>query len=297
MLGFPWEKVEVVWGNTSKHLPFSSLQVGSQTTHAHTRANHAAGLDAKRKLQEIAAHDLGGSPDDYAVGDERVYATANRSRYLSFARAAGRAVQLGGRYDGHELDESLHPMTVAAATALAGTGLMGVAKDTFSHDGDTWSFTIGFAEVEVDIETGHVRVVDYTAVTDSGRVVNPRSLWAQIAGGGIQGMGHARSQKWVYDQHWGLPVAKRFYHSKPPSILDVPLTITTDAVGLPDPENPVGAKGIGEPAIGAGAAAVICAVGDAVGDDLFKRLPITPDMILSSLESGPDAIEPLTAHV
>lgn len=110
-------------------------------------------------------------------------------------------------------------------------------------------------------------------------------------------MGHAPSQKWVFDQHWGLPIAKRFYHNRPPSILDAPLRITADALDLPDPENPIGAKGIGEPAIGCGAPAVLCAVADAVGDEFFKRLPITPDMILSALESGPQSIEPLTAHV
>ena len=68
VLDFPWEKVEVAWGRTDRNLPWSASQGGSQTTHAHTRANWAAGLDAKRKLQEIAARDLGGSSDDYEVG-------------------------------------------------------------------------------------------------------------------------------------------------------------------------------------------------------------------------------------
>ena len=284
VLGFPWDQVEVAWGNTARNLPWSSSQSGSQTTHAHTRANYAAGLDAKQKLQEIAARDLGGSADQYDVGPQGVFRTGNPSRRLSFAQAARRAIQLGGKYDGHELPEDVNPMTVASAQALAGLGLMGVAKDNFGRDGDTYSFAIGMAEVEVDVETGHVDIKEYAVTADVGTVVNPRGLAAQLHGGGVQGMGHARSQKWAYDQHWGRPVAKRFYSNKPPTMLDVPLTMTWDAVGEPDPESPVGAKGIGEPSIGAGAGAVLNAIADAVGDDHFRRLPVTPDMIVSALD-------------
>ena len=63
----------MIWGDTSRGLPWSSIQAGSQTTYAHTRANYATGMDAKRKLQEIAAKDLGGKPEDYEVGGERVF--------------------------------------------------------------------------------------------------------------------------------------------------------------------------------------------------------------------------------
>ena len=77
VLDVPWEKVEVIWGDTGKHLPWTCLSVGSQTTHAMTRANHAGAMDARRKLQEIAARDLGGAPDDYEIGGERVYRRGN----------------------------------------------------------------------------------------------------------------------------------------------------------------------------------------------------------------------------
>ena len=298
VLGFPWENVEVAWGNTSKHLPWSSSQAGSQTTHAHTRANHAAGLDAKRKLQEIAARDLGGSADQYDTGELGVFRRGNPSRRLSYAQAARRAIQLGAEYDGHELPEDINAMTVASATALAGLGLMGVAKDDFGRDGDTYSFAVGLAEVEVDVETGHVRIVDYTVIGDVGTVVNPRGLGAQLHGGGIHGFGHALTQKWVYDQHWGLLVAKRFYSNKPTTMLDIPLEMEWGAVDLPDPETPVGARGVGEPSVGAGAGAVLCAVADAVGDDHFRRMPITPDMVISALNGAPDDVnKAFRAHV
>jgi xanthine dehydrogenase molybdenum-binding subunit len=92
ILQMPWEKVEVIWGDTSKGLPYSCLSVGSQTTHAMTRANHAAGMDAKRKLQEIAAKDLGGSPDDYELGNERVHRRGNPGGGLSYADMSCRRI-------------------------------------------------------------------------------------------------------------------------------------------------------------------------------------------------------------
>ena len=60
------------------------------------------------------------------------------------------------------------------------------------------------------------------------------------------GIGHAISQKWVYDQHYGVPLAKRFHYNKPPTILDIPEKMSWDAVNLPDPQTPVGAKGIAD---------------------------------------------------
>ena len=97
VLGPPWENYEIVWGNTANSLPWSSQQDGSQTTNAHTRANYAAALDAKRKLQEIAAKELGGTPDAYDVGNGRVYQRGTPARALTFAQAAARAIALGGK--------------------------------------------------------------------------------------------------------------------------------------------------------------------------------------------------------
>ena len=293
-----WEQAEVVWGNTARHLPWSSLQAGTMTTHAHTRANHAAGEDARRKLQEIAARDLGGAADDYEVADGRVFRRGNRAQGLSFAQAARRAVELGGRYDGHELPEDINAMTSASASALAGLGLIGVAKDNYPTGGRVQSYCIGFAEVEVDTETGGIALKDYRVATDCGTVVNPRTLAAQLHGGGIQGFSEALGRKWVYDRRWGLQVSKRFYSNRPPTLLDVPheQEMAWTAVGLPDPFTPVGARGIGEPSHGAGAGAVLCAIADALGDGYFNRTPVMSDMILTRLENLPAPVSPLAAH-
>ena len=297
VLAMPWDKVEVIWGDTGKGLPWTCLSVGSQTTHAMTRANHAGAMDAKRKLQEIAAHDHGGSPDDYDVGNERVFRRGSPGSGMTYAQAAKRAIELGGKYDGHELPMDINPMTKGSATRLAGLGLMGVAKDNYPRDGDTYSFVIGFAEVEVDVETGHVTLVDFMAVGDVGTVVNPRSLVAQIKGGTCLGIAHALFQKSVVDPHYGHSLARRFHYSKPLTILDIPASMHAEALDLADPETPVGARGVGEPPVGAGYGAVLNAIADAVGDEVFRRAPVTSDVILMALEHGKPMHEPLRAHV
>jgi CO/xanthine dehydrogenase Mo-binding subunit len=297
ILDMPWEKVDVTWGDTGKHLPWTCPSVGSQTTHAMTRANHAGAMDARRKLQELAALELGGSPGDYEVGGERVYERRDPGLGLSFAEAARRAIRRGGKFDGHELPEDINPMTRASATALAGLGLMGVAKDNYGRDGVTYSFVIGYAEVEVDTETGGVRVVDILGVGDVGTVVNPRSLLAQIKGGVCLGVAHALFQKSVVDPRYGVSLTDRFHYSKPLSILDIPAVMQADALDMPDPDTPVGARGVGEPPVGAAYGAVMSAIQDAVGEDVFRRAPVTADVILMSLEHGRRMHEPLRMHV
>lgn len=300
-MDMPWERCEVAWGDSSRHLPWSCVQGGSSTTHAHTRANWAAVLDARQKMQEIAANDLGGVPEDYEIGGQRVYRRGNRSQGLSFAQVADRAIALGGKFDGHELPEDINRMTVASATALAGQGLMGVARDNFEEGGGRMSFVAGFAEVEVDTETGDIRLVDYAAGCDAGTIIHPTTFGAQVCGGAIQGFSVALSQKWVYDRRWGLLVAKRFYNNRPPGILDVPheQPMRWASADLPDPFNPLGAKGIGEAAQGAGSGAVVNAIADALGRENgdFFRSPVTRDMILTTLEQAPTGHDRLMAHI
>ena len=290
-LDTPWEHFEIVWGSTGKHVAWSSPQAGSQTIHAHTRAHLAAAQDLKQKLQEIAALEMGGRPESYTVSNGRV-------GRMTFAQAAEAAIKRGGKFDGHEMPKDLNGMTKASVTALAGQGLIAAARDNFPRKGNTQSWVASFAEVEVDVETGEYHLVDYCAATDCGTVINPRGLAAQLHGGGVQGLGHVRSQKWVYDQRYGVSLANRFHYNKPPTILDVPLTeMKWAAVGIPDPQTPIGAKGIGEPAICAGAAAAICALTAAIGDDYLRRTPATPSMIVACLDAKKRIDEGLVSHV
>src|SRR4030095_16115243 len=100
VLDVPWDKCDVTWGDTSKHLPWTCISGGSQTTHAMTRAAHAAASDAKKKLQEGAAKTHGGNPDAYKVSSEWVSGPGGS---MTLAQAAQKAIELGGKFDGHEL--------------------------------------------------------------------------------------------------------------------------------------------------------------------------------------------------
>jgi CO/xanthine dehydrogenase Mo-binding subunit len=294
MMGVPWEKVAIAWGDTSQHLPWTCVSGGSQTTHAMTRAAHAAAADAIAKAQEIAAKALGGSPAAYRLEGERVLGPGGS---LTLAQVAQRAIELGGKYDGHELPDNINKVTATSAAALAGQGLMGVARDTYKRDGTSFSFVAGFAEVEVDTETGQYHLVDFTAIGDSGTIIHPRAYGGQLLGRAVLGMSHALALKTVYDQHYGLSLTQRFYQSRPPTILDIPRNMKWEAVNIPDPETPVGARGIGEPPVAAGACAILNALSDALGDDVYRRAPVTLDSILMALEHGRPMQDPLTAHI
>jgi CO/xanthine dehydrogenase Mo-binding subunit len=295
LLGVPWDKCSVNWGNTSKNLPWTCPSGGSQTTHAMTRAAHAAAMDARRKLQEIAANSLGGRAEDYEVAEERVFRRGGAG--LTLAEAARRAIQLGGIYDGHQVPDTVNPFTKRSVAALAGQGLVGVARDAYGRDGMTHSYVASFAEVEVDVDTGKYYVTDFLAFADVGTVIHPRALGGQVLGRSTLGIGHAIGQKWVFDPHYGEMVSKRFYQNKPPTILDVPVDMQWGALDIADPETPVGARGIGEPPVGGGCASVLNALTDALGDEIFRRTPVNADTILTSLETGRPMQHPLMAHI
>src|SRR5437764_296476 len=294
MLDVPWEQCDVVFGSTAKNLPWTCVSAGSQTAHAMTRAAHAAAKDAIKKLQEIAAKTRGGSPDSYKVAGGKVSGPGGS---MTFAQAAQKAIELGGKYDGHELPDDINNFTKTSAKALVGQGLMGVARDSYPHDGATHSFVAGFAEVEVDVETGKYHIVDYLAVADVGTIIHPRALGGQVLGRSMLGIAHAIGQHWVYDQHYGLPLAKRFYQNKPPTILDAPQKMAWDALNIADPETPVGARGIGEPPVAAGCCAVLNALADALGDDVLQREPAHVGPLIAALDAGHPIQEPLTAHI
>lgn len=296
VLGVPWEKCDVTWGNTSKNLPWTCVSGGSQTTHAMTRAAHAAAMDGKQKLQEIAAKKLGGKPEQYEVSNERVFRKGGGSG-MTLAQAAQHAIRLGGKYDGHEPPDDVNKVTKASIAALAGQGLVAAAKDKYPRDGQSFSYVASFAEVEVDTETGKYDITDFLAVADVGTVIHPKALSGQILGRSILGIGHAIGQKWVFDPHYGHTISLRFHHTKPPTILDVPVNMQWAALDIPDPETPVGARGIGEPPVGGGCGAILNALSDALGDEIFRRAPVNLDTILTSLEAGRPVQDPLTAHI
>ncbi len=96
----------------------------------------------------------------------------------------------------------------------------------------------------------------------------------------------------IYDPKLGIPAAELIWQSKPPTYLDVPAEYETAAVEKPDPQNPVGVKGTGEPSLGAPASAMTSAIADALGVNL-NRTPVSLDMILNQLNGRPQAHKPL----
>ncbi len=144
-----------------------------------------------------------------------------------------------------------------------------------------YSFVAHFAEVEVDTELGHVKVVKYVAAHDSGRVVNPLTATSQVKGGAVMGIGMALHEELLYDKQTGLPLTTGYYGARVMTHLDTPevevLWIETE-----DPYGPFGAKTLGEPTIIPSVAAVANAIYNAIGKRV-RDLPITRDKILGVL--------------
>ena len=187
-------------------------------------------------LQELAARELGGSPADYRVADGRVFRAGNRASGMDFAGSG--APRDGDRRQVQWVRVPRRPSTTPPRrpwAGLAGEGLVAAARDNYPRAGAVYTWVASFAQVELDIETGEVEIIDLASTTDCGTVMHPRSLAAQTNGGVFQGIGMAKGQRWVFDPKWGIPFTKRFYTARPPGILDVPLSPRFAAVNQPDP--------------------------------------------------------------
>jgi xanthine dehydrogenase molybdenum-binding subunit len=296
VLGYDWENCVIVRGDSSRHLPWNNGQFGSNTSFTMTRTNYVAAMDALDKLKQIAAMRLGGRAADYDVASETVFHRGSPGARMSYASAARWAIEMGGEYSGENLPDDLNAMTRRSAEALAGTGLIGVARDADRHQGTVPALAAGFVEIELDVETGSVEIIDYLGVADCGTVLHPQSLATQVKGGGVMGFGMAMSERHIYDRRWGLPGGVGFHQARPPSYLDVPSEIDWAAVDIADPQNPVGAKGIGEPLMGCAAAAVLCAISDALGGHYFNRTPVVADMIINVAAERAPSHRPLAVN-
>jgi CO/xanthine dehydrogenase Mo-binding subunit len=296
VLGYDWNNVVIERGRSDKHLPWMIGQFGSNTAYTATRTNYVAALDAKEKLLEIAARTLGGAAGDYDLRNERVVHKTDASKSMSFADAAKKAVEFGGKFTGKELPGDINPLTKASADALAGTGLIGVAKDKLPKRGLVPALSAGFCMIELDTETGDFEIKEYLGVADCGTVLHPAGLQSQMHGGAVMGFGLAVTERIVYDHALGLAANVQFDQAKPPTYLDMPKSFKWAAAEGPDRDNPVGVKGIGEPIQGAAAAALVNAISDALGGHYFHRTPIVRDMIVNALAKRPQSYRPLQAN-
>lgn len=296
ILGYDWDRCVIERGGSPSNMPWNLGQFGSNTSFTMTRTNYVAAIAAKDLLLDIASQSLGGSPDDYQLENEFVVAKAG-GKSISFADCAKRAIDLGGKYDGHTLDEDLNPMTKASATAVAGTGLVAATKDKLPLVGTVAGLAAAFIEIELDTETGRVEVMDYLGIPDVGTVLHPKGLAAQVRGAAVMGFGAAGTERLVYDPEYGRPGVRGLYQAKPPSYLDVPASIGASYVeGAIDPHNPVGAKGMGEPVMGAASAAYLDAITVALDGHVFNRVPVVADMIINHLNNQPQSNKPLQVN-
>jgi CO/xanthine dehydrogenase Mo-binding subunit len=139
------------------------------------------------------------------------------------------------------------------------------------------------ARVEVDEDTGMVRVLHYVAVQDVGRAINPAGIEGQVRGGVAQGIGWALLEEIAYDESGHLRTGS-FADYALPSMGDVP-NITPVLVEVPFEKGPLGARGVGEPPVVPGAAVIANAIYDAVGVRPTE-IPMTPERVLKAIQQA-----------
>jgi xanthine dehydrogenase YagR molybdenum-binding subunit len=257
-LGLPLEAVRAVVGDTLS-TPFGPGSGGSVTLASITPAVRAAACDARGQFLELAAAMLDlpdATEEDLAVEDGEIVYRHDPGKRLTFREVAAKM----GDY------------------MIVGKGARGPNPDGQAVN----TFGAHFAEVEVNVETGQVRVLKVVAVHEIGRVINPLTAASQVYGGVAMGLGFGIMEERVIDGATGLQLTADLEGYKVPLIVDIP-EIDVDFVDLADPEaNSVGSKGLGEPPIVPTPAAIANAVADAIGVRITE-LPITPDCILRAL--------------
>ncbi|MEV6229959.1 molybdopterin cofactor-binding domain-containing protein [Saccharopolyspora shandongensis] len=153
-------------------------------------------------------------------------------------------------------------------------------KEGQGHTFPDYTFGTHAAEVEVDLETGDVRLLKYAACHDVGRAINPVRVQGQIIGGAAQGIGYALMEDCATDA--GRPLSSLFADYLIPSSMDLP-DIGVAVVESGEGRGPLNARGVGEPPIGPPAATIASAVEDAIGIRPTE-LPITAERVMALLD-------------
>ncbi len=266
-LGIPMDDVEVVHGDTGR-VAFGMGTYGSRSAAVGGTAILMSLNKIKEKGKKIAAHLLEASPGDieYAGGQ------------FSVRGAPGKAVPFGAvaltAYVPHNYPDGLEP------------GL----EETSFYDPANFCFPFGAhaCVVEVDPDTGHVKILRYLAVDDVGNVINPMIVDGMVHGGIAQGVGQALWEGAVYDDQSGQLVTGSMLDYAIPKADMLPL-YETDRTETPTPVNPLGIKGAGETGTIASTPAVVNAVVDALsglGVDHFEAMPLTPERVWKTVQAA-----------
>ncbi|OLF09367.1 carbon monoxide dehydrogenase [Actinophytocola xinjiangensis] len=266
-LGVPFEDVEVLHGDTqSSHKGMDTY--GSRSLTVGAIAVVQAADKVKAKAAKVAAHMLEAAESDveFAAGAFRVRGAGADATSVSIQDVA-LAV-----FAAHDLPEGVEPNLDSEAT----------------FDPENFSFPHGthLCAVEVDTETGRVRIREYVAVDDVGRVVNPLIVEGQVHGGLAQGIAQALFEEAVHDESGTLTTGTLADYLVP-SAADLP-NFTTDRTETPATSNPLGVKGVGEAGTIASTPAVVNAVVDAVRhlgvSDV--QMPCTPLRVWRAIHTG-----------
>ena len=253
-LGVGYGQVLVTFGD-SETTPEAPLTAGSTATFSTGTATKEAARQLKARIIEVVAPLLDTEPSNLQITDDGVEHIQYPERSVSFAQIA----------------ESAGEIEVEAAISPG------------SRDHVINSFGAHFAEVEVDTDTGQVRVLRYIAAHDSGRILNPKLAINQVEGGVSQMLGFTLSEQMLTDPRNGVTLNASFLEHKSPSLQDFPemQVLFADVV---DPIGPFGAKALGEPPSIGVAPAVANAIYNAIGVRI-RDLPLTPDRVLNEIEA------------
>lgn len=257
-LGLPQDHIRVGEPDTANQLPFSGTSSQRTTVQMGTAVANACER-LKQEILHAAAATHGGHADDWSFQDGRVVRSGQAS--VSLAELA---------------------RTVPADGAIRGVGVYdrGAVEDVSFGSHDHWSPGVAAAEVEVDRATGDVRVLQYAAVADAGRVMHYHSARGQIEGGAVMGFGAALSEEVVYGE--GQLLNADAFQYRLPLLSDIPEAFETFLVENGDGPGPFGAKGIAQTSIPCAAPAIANAICDALGVRLYST-PFTPEKILRAL--------------
>lgn len=258
VLGVPPETIRVVTADTDQ-APYAGMSAGSKTTLTVGSAVKQAAEDARRQILAIAAAEFEARQDDLEITDGKVHVRGTPQKALALAEIARKSMSFGAKY-----------------APVFGKGSVASPKASPGFAGH-------IVKVRADRETGEVRLLDYVVVQDVGFAINPAAVEGQMRGGVVQGIGWGLLESMIYDEH-GTLLTGTFADYPIPRAMDVP-PMETVMVEVPSDSGPFGAKGVGEPPVIPGGAALANAIADATGVRITE-LPITPARLLTALNSG-----------
>jgi CO/xanthine dehydrogenase Mo-binding subunit len=243
---------------------------GSRTAYNVGNALRTASAQVRDQVLHVAAQALEIAPEDLELVDSAVQPIGDPARAMSMTAVAQTALWSSGPIMGQGAFVS--PPVEVPPGCTVGSLIPGIHVPTYH---------VHLAEVEVDPDTGHVTIVRYVVAQDVGRIINRQQIEGQIQGAVLQGVGYALYEDLrLRDGHY-LDTTLESYRL--PGALDAP-PIEIELLEFPSPAGPYGAKGVAEPPIIPVAAAISCAVTDAIGVPI-NRLPITPFDVLEALRS------------